>query len=131
MSNKELIERARIKAGVMEMGERIQWGSDTAIMREAADALELADKRIAELEARCRWHEEGSASIVGYPWETPFQDGLKTGRYELLDELDEAERKLSVAREAMQNLVAVKGRYHTEQAYNHIVETLAQIKGKP
>lgn len=40
MSN--LVKRLRIKAGMIEMGERIEWGSDTALMREAADALEMS-----------------------------------------------------------------------------------------
>lgn len=38
----DLVGRLRIKAGMIEMGERIEWGSDTALMREAADALEAA-----------------------------------------------------------------------------------------
>ena len=46
----ELIERARVKAGVMEMGERIAWGSDTALIRELADALEQQAKQIEELQ---------------------------------------------------------------------------------
>ena len=40
----DLVKRLTITAGVMEMGEMIAWGSDTALMREAAD-------RIEELEA--------------------------------------------------------------------------------
>lgn len=35
----DLAKRLRIKAGMIEMGERIAWGSDSALMREAADAL--------------------------------------------------------------------------------------------
>ena len=38
----DLQKRLLIKAGAMEMGECIAWGSDIALMREAAD-------RIAEL----------------------------------------------------------------------------------
>lgn len=38
----DLAKRLRIKAGMIEMGELIAWGSDSALMREAADALELA-----------------------------------------------------------------------------------------
>ena len=34
-----LIKSLEIKAGVMEMGELIAWGSDTALMREAAQYL--------------------------------------------------------------------------------------------
>jgi len=36
----DIVERLRIKAGVMQMGERIEWGSDTALMLEAADRIE-------------------------------------------------------------------------------------------
>lgn len=38
----DLAKRLRIKAGMIEMGEMIAWGSDSALMREAADALEMA-----------------------------------------------------------------------------------------
>lgn len=38
----DLPERLRIKASMIELGERIAWGSDSALMREAADALEMA-----------------------------------------------------------------------------------------
>lgn len=37
----DLVKRLRIKAGMIEMGERIAWGSDSALMREAADELEM------------------------------------------------------------------------------------------
>ena len=57
-----------------------------------------------------------------------YGQDVMTMRY-AADALEEAERKLAIAREAMQNLVVVKGRYHTEQAYNRIVEALAQIGG--
>lgn len=36
----DLIKRLRIKAGMIELGELIAWGSDSALMREAADVLE-------------------------------------------------------------------------------------------
>lgn len=54
---------------------------------------------------------------------------LPTGLYaEAADALEKAERKLAIATDAMENLVAVKGRYHTEQAYNRIVEALKVLK---
>lgn len=54
---------------------------------------------------------------------------LPTGLYaEAADALEEAERKLEIAIVVMENLVAVKGRYHTEQAYNRIVEALKVLK---
>lgn len=43
----DLVQRLTTKAAMIEMGERIAWGSDTAIMREAAT-------RIKELEAEKR-----------------------------------------------------------------------------
>lgn len=39
----DIVNRLRIKAGIMEMGERIAWGSDTALMREAADRIEALE----------------------------------------------------------------------------------------
>lgn len=36
----DLVKRLRIKAGMIDMGERIAWGSDSALMREAADMIE-------------------------------------------------------------------------------------------
>ena len=41
----DLVKRLDIKAGVMEMGERIAWGSDTALMREAARKIEAMQQR--------------------------------------------------------------------------------------
>jgi hypothetical protein len=48
----DLVKRLTIKAGVMEMGEKIAWGSDTSLMREAAD-------RIEELETEIKLLSEG------------------------------------------------------------------------
>ena len=42
--------RLRIKAGMISMGERIEWGSDSNIMWEAATKIETLEKRIKELE---------------------------------------------------------------------------------
>ena len=98
--SKELIERARIKTGVMEMGERIQWGSDTAIMRELADALEEAERRIAELEIIVSGQQ-----MLGY-----LPKGMVPGSVcglsaeELIKRIrfaDVAERKLAVARDEL------------------------------
>ncbi len=41
----DLVKRLDIKAGVMEMGEKIAWGSDTALMREAARKIEAMHAR--------------------------------------------------------------------------------------
>ena len=36
----DLPKRLRIKASMIALGERIPWGSDTALMEEAADMIE-------------------------------------------------------------------------------------------
>lgn len=36
----DIISRLRIKAGMIQMGERIAWGSDSDLMYEAADMIE-------------------------------------------------------------------------------------------
>ena len=54
--NEELINNLTIKAGVMEMGEKIAWGSDTALMRQAAATLQSQAERIAELERESETH---------------------------------------------------------------------------
>ena len=40
MVQTDLIKRLRIKAGMIQMGERIEWGSDSGLMYEAADVIE-------------------------------------------------------------------------------------------
>ena len=45
----DLPKRLRIKAGVMNMGGRIAWGSDTALMEEAASLIEQQQAEIATL----------------------------------------------------------------------------------
>jgi nitric oxide reductase large subunit len=42
----DLVKRLTIKAGVMEMGEKIAWGSDTSLMREAADRIEALTEQL-------------------------------------------------------------------------------------
>ena len=47
-----LQEQLRTKSHMMNMGEHIEWGSDTALMDEAVFALDAAQAQIAELEAQ-------------------------------------------------------------------------------
>ena len=46
--SKTLSEQLRIKAGVMQMGEKIAWGSDTALMEQAADEIDRLKAELAE-----------------------------------------------------------------------------------
>jgi hypothetical protein len=42
----KLIKQLEIKAGMIEMGERIAYGSDSALMRQAAQALKAPSRPI-------------------------------------------------------------------------------------
>lgn len=44
-----LPQRLRTKADMIHMGEKIAWGSETALMFEAADALEAATQELESL----------------------------------------------------------------------------------
>ena len=89
MSSKELIERAQPL-----------YADSDPIIKELADALELADKRIAELEqVNC-------------------------------SRLDEAERKLAVAREALKQIPHALGHDFYAAATTIADEALAQIGGE-
>lgn len=45
-SDKGVVERLRIKADMIQMGEKIAWGSDSAIMREAAARIETLERAL-------------------------------------------------------------------------------------
>jgi len=49
----DLVKRLGIMAGVMEMGEKIDWGSDTSLMREAVDRIKELEAKLATCE-NCR-----------------------------------------------------------------------------
>ena len=97
MSNADLIERLRNAA---------TFGT----CLEAADALELADKRIAELEKEAQFNFE------------QYQDA---GRL-----LCEANEKLAVAREACKDIRRAIERECYAAAYIIVSEALAQIGGE-
>jgi hypothetical protein len=50
----KLAERLWIKGGMIQMGERIEYGSDSAVMAEAATALTNMAERVRELEDAAR-----------------------------------------------------------------------------
>ena len=47
--SKTLSEQLRIKAGMMQMGEKIAWGSDTALMEQAATEIDRLKAQLAQL----------------------------------------------------------------------------------
>jgi len=56
-SREALIKELRIKSSMMQMGEYIGWGSDTALMIQAADMLEADAQELSNLLARI--HRDG------------------------------------------------------------------------
>lgn len=85
----DLPKRLRIKASMIALGEQIAWGSDTALMEEAADVIEALSAsvenhqlhmlgmardrdqlraRVAELEAKLAapsfyWHDDENGAV--------------------------------------------------------------------
>ena len=112
MSNAELIERLNKPCGrTTGHGESCSVGwlcGACADKAKAADALELADKRIAELEAKI---------------DEAYKKGYATGE-------EEAERKLAVARGACKDIRRAIERECYAAAYIIVSEALAQIGGE-
>ncbi len=105
--NEELINNLTIKAGVMEMGEKIAWGSDTALMRQAAATLQSQAERIAELERESETHSKayGLAIVERDNLRTEVEAVRKANldcvdHYNAaLDEINELGQQLKVAQE--------------------------------
>lgn len=103
----ELINNLTIKAGVMEMGEKIAWGSDTALMRQAAATLQSQAERIAELERESETHSKayGLAIVERDNLRTEVEAVRKANldcvdHYNAaLDEINELGQQLKVAQE--------------------------------
>ena len=70
----DLVKRLTIKAGVMEMGERIAWGSDTALMREAANHIE-------QLKAKADRYEKALKEIAEHVEYTSTGTPVTTERH--------------------------------------------------
>lgn len=91
MSNKELIEQAREAIDNMDAFARMANVVATGpmlVLNSAIDALELADKRIAELE------EEVKRYMAAF--ELAYQQAMTNG-----EAANKAERKLAVARDEL------------------------------
>ncbi|WP_157970132.1 hypothetical protein [Pelagibacterium sediminicola] len=48
--SKELVQRLRHVSNMINMGEKIRWGEDTALMDQAADLIERMNKTIDDME---------------------------------------------------------------------------------
>ena len=101
---------AHLLPGNAELIERLRKGyGDMYLEAEAADALEAADKRIAELEA----------AMVG--WRADQKENIATA-VEECKRANEAERKLAVAREYLTNIYQ-----QTQEGATHALATEALI----
>lgn len=74
----DLPKKLRIKAGVINMGGRIAWGSDTALMEEAASLIEQQQAEIAALKEELNYVTE-------------YKDKLNTTVHVLLDQVKRGE----------------------------------------
>lgn len=113
MSNEKLIEQAREAIDNMDDFARMANVVATGpllVLNSAIDALELADKRIAELEADLN------------EW--------KRCRDAVLRDLTSAQYKLAVAREACKDIRRAIERECYAAAYIIVSEALAQIGGE-
>lgn len=110
---------AHLLPGNAELIQRLRYERDDDERYEAADALEAADKRIAELEA----------AMVG--WRADQKENIATA-VEECKRANEAERKLDVAREALSAMLTHMGMDEDEwnkPTFDQAREALAQIGG--
>lgn len=118
---------AHLLPGNAELIERLRKGyGDMYLEAEAADALEAADKRIAEeRETYDRMLEEGAEKLFAAESEYKAMANLAAA---YLRDKKEAERKLAVAREALE-AAEWNSLDLPEFVRGKIVEALAQIGG--
>ena len=123
----DLKKRLTIKAGVMEMGEKIAWGSDTSLMREAA-------ARIEELEAKLAL-SEGALDVASKSWSECQrileQTEAKLAKCQALMHagLAEYKRRLVMALEAMKFWSQAQ-EPEIDAAINRMQTTLAELEGE-
>ena len=94
---KALAERLRIKARMIELGEAIQFGSDSMVMEEAADLLDrLTDGELVATPPRVEADRETIARIIDpKAWRIRDEQYAAIDRLKLFP-LDEAETKKAV-----------------------------------
>jgi transposase len=88
----DLVKRLTIKAGVMEMGEKIDWGSDTSLMREAAARIEELEQKLARAAKALERIASGEFSgrmLTSMPPQDAAQYFARTALAELEGEIDD------------------------------------------
>jgi hypothetical protein len=101
MTAPDITARLRTMSGMLQMGERIAYGSDAALMREAAD--EIASLRVQLDQAKqdhmsaCRLVADMHAAATGRPGEGPVR-GVVEDVADLRHQLQDMERERDVSR---------------------------------
>lgn len=133
----DLAKRLRIKAGMIEMGEMIAWGSDSALMREAADALgHVAGERkmvgrpqIREVFMRNGARiEPGSDDLPDYVYESTFELLEMTAPVMQGDPVA-AEIELLERQSAEHERLLAESRANDQQAMAYLSEVRAIVGG--
>lgn len=62
----DIVNRLRIKADMIELGDKIPYGSDSSVMREAADEIERLREELYEIKLAAAGGEDapGAANMV-------------------------------------------------------------------
>jgi hypothetical protein len=101
MTAPDITTRLHTMSGMLQMGERIAYGSDAALMREAAD--EIASLRVQLDQAKqdhmsaCRLVADMHAAATGRPGEGPVR-GVVEDVADLRHQLQDMERERDVSR---------------------------------
>lgn len=97
----DLPKKLRITAGVINMGGRIAWGSDTALMEEAAERIKQQAVTIEQLmHQRDSYRHEANALNIDNEQQAKTIDNLQLhnrGLYAELNSVNEYKDKLTTA----------------------------------
>lgn len=115
----DLPKQLRIKAGMIRVGERIAWGSDSALMEQAADLIEQQQTQIVECE---RLHRELATSLR-HDAESPSLCDLVAVARAVVNERDDLAVTVERLREASHHVEAAQ----TQNAFNKAVGVMHSI----
>jgi hypothetical protein len=66
--------------------------------------IESLRAEIESLRGKVRWIEEGPGSIVGFPWDTPYMDGLEEGKTTCREQINVLEDEIESLRAEIESL---------------------------
>jgi hypothetical protein len=77
----DLIERLR-EVGAWAYNQPDDYITEGDLMNKAADTIERQAAEMELLRAKVAYLEGQHSSIVGFPWDSPFMDGVEAGKSE-------------------------------------------------